>query len=282
MQTPLVEPARPLPSGGVAFMRKFNTVVLQGSYFGEVTGPFTARQCLNLHKLLVLPVELYMIWHFGGDLSLKQAWGPAAAVLLVCHTTYGFFWVYKDIFFPDASWQIPMNVIGFISIFFYPLALYYLPMFCLVSRKCPLPYYGEGNEPWLLAIGLWFYITGFFYHFCADLQKYIQLQHQRPRSLITTGLMAHTRNPNYFGEVTLYIGYAILSTNCLSLPLFSVVWLQVFAPNMLAKGVSMSRHQAWKSWEERTGFLVPWLPSMLRDFLKNALSKLPKVDSEES
>jgi len=259
-------------------MRKFNTMTIQGSYLGEVKGPFTARQCINLHKLLVFPVELYMIYYFGGDLSLTQKWGPAAAVLLVCHSTYGFFWVYKDIYFPDASWQIPMNVIGFITIFTYPLGLYYLPMFCLVSRQCPLTYYGEGNEPWLIAIGLWFYITGFFYHFCADLQKCTQLTYQKPRALITTGLMAHTRNPNYFGEVWLYIGYAILSTNWMSLPVFSVVWLQIFMPNMLAKGVSMSRHQAWKSWKARTGFIVPWLPSLLTDFFKNALSRLPNVD----
>merc|ERR1712151_477983 len=139
-------------------------------------------------------------------------------------------------------------------------------MFCLVSRACPLAYYGEGNEPWLLAVGLWFYIVGFFYQFCGDLQKHTQLTHQRPRALITTGLMAHSRNPNYFGEVMLYLGFATLSTNCLSFPLFSLVWLQLFVPNMLAKGASMSRHEAWASWQARTGLIGPWLPSLLIDF----------------
>ena len=69
--------------------KDFTDMYMEGSYCGEVTGPFTVRQVINLHKLLVAAL----------------IWGPAAGALLVCHGTYGFLWVYKDIFYGDPGWQ---------------------------------------------------------------------------------------------------------------------------------------------------------------------------------
>lgn len=276
---------KPQPGGVVLFVRKFSNVVMTGGYCGEVKGPFTIRQCINLHKLLVLPIYLAFIKHFGGDFSLSQEWGPAASVLLMCHSLYGFFWVYKDIYFPDASWQNPMNCIGFLTVFIWPLGTYYLPMFCLVSRgspyECPLGYFGTGKEPRLVALGLGIYIVGFFYHFCADLQKHTAMGLQRPRQLITGGLLAHCRNPNYFGEIMLYLAYCTLSMNWLCFVLFPIVWLMLFVPNMLAKEASMSRHKPWKAWKARTGLVVPWLPALLGEFFCNALSRLPNIEPVE-
>lgn len=87
---------KPKPSNAVLFIRNFNDNYMGGSWCGEVTGPFTVRQVINLHKLLVVPIYLGMIWYFAeGDFSLTQTWGHAAGVLLVCHGSYGFLWVYK-------------------------------------------------------------------------------------------------------------------------------------------------------------------------------------------
>lgn len=277
VNTPLVGEQKPQPGAAVLFMKKLNHAVMTGGYFGEAQGPFTVRQCINLHKLLVLPVYLGFIYYFGGDLSLSQQWGPAAAVLLTCHSSYGVLWCFKDIWYPDRSWQIPMNVLGFLTIFIYPLGLYYVPMFCLVSDKCPLGRFGRGNEPWLIALGLFFYIFGFFFHFTADLQKDVELSLPGKRKLITQRMFAHSRNPNYFGEICLYVGYAVLSTSYLPLLLFCVVWLQIFLPNMLAKEASMSRHAEWQQWTKRTGFVVPWLPTLVKEFCCNVLTKTPET-----
>jgi len=262
----------------VAFMWRLNDIYMTGGIFGAVSGPFTVRQCINLHKLLVGPVYLTFIYTYGGDFSLSQKWGPAAGVLLATHSAYGFFWVYKDIWYPDSGWQVAQNLFGFLCSFLYPLALYYLPMFCLVSRQCPLGYFAEGDEPWLLAVALWIYIIGFFYHFVGDISKDVQLRHQAPRELITSGVMAHTRNPNYFGEVFNYLSYAVLSTNMVCIPVFMLVWVQIFLPNMLGKEVSMARYETWEAWRRRSGFLFPYMPSFLRDYCGNALTRLPKVD----
>ena len=273
---------KPQPGSVTQFLRNF---VQWYFVLSPIGGPtiFTVRQCINLHKLLVVPVYVYIL-HTHGGLSFEQTYSPAAALLLVLHGIYGILWVYKDIFFPDPSWQTPMSPLGFLFVFSWPLASYYLPMQCLVSPSsllCPLPAFASGNEPWQLALGAGLYTVGVIYMFGADVQKYVQLSLERPRALITTGLFAHSRNPNYFGEVLIYSGYAVLSGNHTCLPAFALVWLILFVPNIMAKEASMSRHKGWDAWVARTGLIVPWIPAVFADFATQGLSKLPAVSGDK-
>jgi len=243
--------------------------------------PFTVRQCINLHKLLV-PVVYVLTLHFFADEGLTLTgtrYGPAAMVIMVTHTVYGLAWVYKDVHFPDYNWLTPMTFLGFLLVFVYPLGMYYLPMYCLVTQHCG-PTFGFGDELGLVGIGLAFNMVGFFYHFCGDNQKYFQLKYQRPRGLITDGLFAHCRNPNYFGEIMLYTGWAIMSMSWLVWPAFLTAWLIIFWPNMLNKEASMSRYQQFAAWKARTGFVIPWLPTMVYDMLINGLNRggIPEED----
>merc|ERR1719330_1421389 len=174
-----------------------------------------------------------------------------------------------------------MTVLGFIIIFAYPLGVFYLPMFCLMSEACPGGMFSRGDELGLVGLGLMFYLIGFFYHFCSDIQKYFVLKHQQPRSLIADGVFAHTRNPNYFGEVMIYIGYGLWSCSYIVIPIFVSAWLIIFWPNMLAKEASMSRYPQHVAWKSRTGFMIPWLPGFLYDVIVNGLNKMgiPEEDS---
>jgi len=279
---------RPQPSRLVQFMRNITQFLFHPFMERDPCGAvFTVRQCINSHKLLVPAVYVPMIYYFsnrdGGERNLTltgKDYGPAAMCLLVCHTIYGISWVAKDVHFPDPSWRTPMTVLGFILVFLYPLGTYYLPMFCLMSRKCP-GNFAVGNELWIVGLGLVCYLIGFFYHFCADTQKYFVLKYQRPRNLISDGLLAHSRNPNYFGEIMLYTGYAIWSGSYIILPIFMSTWVIIFWPNMLAKEASMSRYPQHAKWKSRTGFVVPWIPSLLYDILVHGLNKMgiPEEDS---
>ena len=75
------------------------------------------------------------------------------------------------------------------------------------------------------------------------------------------------------GEFMTYTGFAVLSMNWLPLGLFSIAWLNLFVPNMLAKEASMSRHDEWEDWVERSGMFFPYLPTLISEFWCNALSK---------
>ena len=171
---------------------------------GPFKTAFTVRQCINLHKILVVPVYLAIM---SAARSAGGAEPPLAAwLLLVCHGIYGWLWVFKDIWFPDPSWQVPMSPAGFIIVFSWPLGMYYMPMYCLVLGgtdgwgECPGgTWASSADAPALVMSALTCYTIGMFYHFGSDIQKHVQLAYQRPRNLITTGLFAHCRNPNYFG-----------------------------------------------------------------------------------
>jgi protein-S-isoprenylcysteine O-methyltransferase Ste14 len=252
-----------------------------------IGGPhiFTARQPINLHKGFIVVAYMAMLYRVGGEapFEFKQSYGPAAMILLVAHSVYGFAWITKDIFFPDTSWFRPCSLLGAALIFVYPLGVYYLPMWCLVTSNleasdpsilCPKAF-ARGDEPWVLISGLCCFLIGFFYHFVGDAQKYFMLKHQKPRSLITDGMFAYVRNPNYFGEILIYTGFAIWSCNYGVFPQFLFVWLWLFWPNMLAKDASMSRYPEWRAWADRSWMVVPNLFAMVADYCRFCLSTLP-------
>ena len=117
-----------------------------------------------------------------------------------------------------------------------------------------------------------------FYHFGADIQKHTQLKYQRPRSLITEGLFEHCRNPNYFGEIMIYMGFAMWSGQpFFVVPCFLSVWLLAFVPNMLAKEASMSRYKEWDPWVARTSLVFPSPFRLVWDFCEQGLCWLPSA-----
>ena len=115
-------------------------------------------------------------------------------------------------------------------------------------------------------------LIGMFFHFGSDCQKYYVLKYKVPRSLITDGFFAYTRNPNYFGEILIYTGYAVWSRSLMVFGIFLVQWAMVFLPNMLDKDKSMSRYTEFKDWKATTGFCLPWIPSLVRDFITLTLN----------
>lgn len=98
----------------------------------------------------------------------------------------------------------------------------------------------------------------------SDAQKYFVLRHERPRRLITNGMFALTRNPNYLGEVLMYAGFNLLAQHWVPWVACGVVWAQVFVVNMLRKEASMSRYPEHATWVAQTGFLFPSLPTLFR------------------
>ena len=75
--------------------------------------------------------------------------------------------------------------------------------------------------------------------------------------MITSGLFKYTRNPNYLGEVLIYVCFCILSGHWLPWVCCSSIWVWMFIPNMLNKDKRMSRHQGWKAYTDQSWLLVP-------------------------
>ena len=104
-------------------------------------------------------------------------------------------------------------------------------------------------------IGIFLWWSGFLIEVIADYQKRKFRETSDPKSeFISSGLWARSRHPNYFGEITLWIGMAVLSLSSLSgIEYVTAIVSPVFVYLLLrkAEGVPMLERIA----EERYGDL---------------------------
>jgi len=177
-------------------------------------------------------------------------------VYLALHGSYSIIWVAKDHIFPDPKFDQPQTLAAHLfSIFI--LWGYWIPGYLLISTRAT-----PGNLRIWASILL--YILGVSIMLVADCQKYYTLKHRR--GLITDGMFARTRNPNYIGEMMLYSSFSLLSGQWKSLPFLFSMWASIFLPNMLQKDMSLSRYAEWPKYLARTGLLLPRLtPPRSRD-----------------
>jgi hypothetical protein len=116
---------------------------------------------INLHKILVTPIVLGLMWYFGN-------WSVEAFVYLAMHGTYTVLWLIKHKLFGDKRFEQKQPLwIGILFIFL-PLAGYYVAPYLLISRHIVLP-------PYLFGLILFLYILGIFLHYVSD-AKYYTLQ----------------------------------------------------------------------------------------------------------
>lgn len=185
-----------------------------------------------------------------GLMALYGAWDNTAAwVYLALHGTYGALWVLKSRTFGDRQWEQPTSL-AYGLVIFGGLALYWVGPWLLVSGRSSPP------GPWWFAICIATYALGVFFHFASDMQKHVSLA-LRPGVLITDGLWARLRNPNYFGELLIYLGFTMVVFHwapVLVLGLFvSFVWI----PNMVRKDRSLSRYDEYAAYAARSKRFLP-------------------------
>jgi protein-S-isoprenylcysteine O-methyltransferase Ste14 len=200
------------------------------------------RHVINLHKGSS-PLFIAGLMIAYGNVSL----GPWTYLAL--HGTYGILWLLKDRLYPDKSWEEtiswPMALAGFAL-----LSLYWVAPFLLISSRAapPLP---------LIAAAVALNLLGVFLHFGSDAQKYFTLKHRS--GLITEGFFSRSRNPNYLGEVMIYLSFALLAMHWLPFVILAGFFFALFLPNMRRKDASLSRYPEFEAYRERSGLLLPRL-----------------------
>jgi protein-S-isoprenylcysteine O-methyltransferase Ste14 len=219
------------------------------------------RQAINLHKISVGPLTVALM-------VLADDWTMAAWLYLALHGIYGLLWVAKDVAFGDPSWQGEASLGSAAATFIFPLGFYYFPPLLMLTPLGGMIPGGWGTTATLprpvafAAVAL--FLVGAFFHFVSDAQKYFVLRHQRPRQLITNGMFALTRNPNYLGEILMYAAFNLLAQHWLPWVACALIWTQVFLVNMLRKEKSMSRYPEHAAWVRQTGFLFPSVVTLFK------------------
>jgi protein-S-isoprenylcysteine O-methyltransferase Ste14 len=192
---------------------------------------------------------------FVGALMLAYRNGSIEAwVYLALHGSYGLAWIMKHLAFRDRRFDAPVTVGGAVMTVALVLGPYWLAPWLLVSGVLgPRP---EAGAP-LLGAAIALHTLGLAAMLGADAQKRFQLE-AGPR-LLTGGMFARTRNPNYLGEMMVYGAYALLVRHWLPWLVLGWVWGAVFVPNMLLKDASLSRYPGWDAYRAATGLLFPRL-----------------------
>jgi protein-S-isoprenylcysteine O-methyltransferase Ste14 len=197
---------------------------------------------VNAHKALVIPVVAGMMARFDN-------WSTEAFVYLALHGTYSLLWLLKHALYPDRRFAEERPAWMVVLFAFVPLLGYFVAPYLLISRHLALP-------PWLVGLAIALFVLGVFLHYVSDAQKHYTLR-LRP-GLITGGLFARTRNPNYLGEMLIYTAYALLARHWLPFVVLAG-WWTFFARNMLAKDRSLARHADFADYRARSGLLLPRL-----------------------
>ena len=100
-------------------------------------------------------------------------------------------------------------------------------------------------------IGLMIFISGFIIEVLADHQKTVFRKNiDNKDKFISSGLWAHSRHPNYFGEILLWLGIAVMSFSSLEGFQYFTLISPIFVYILLVyiSGIRMLENQANKKW----------------------------------
>jgi protein-S-isoprenylcysteine O-methyltransferase Ste14 len=114
------------------------------------------------------------------------------------------------------------------------------------------------NSPMFLGFIVTLFALGVFFHYAADMQKHAHLQ-LNPGNLITDGLMKKCRNTNYFGELLIYLSFALMSQHWIPLAVLVTFMAIIWFPNMRRKDKSLSRYPEYEEYKKRSSLLIPFL-----------------------
>ena len=104
---------------------------------------------------------------------------------------------------------------------------------------------------WPALIGVCLWLLGFTIEVIADKQKRdFKKNPTKENEFITTGLWAWSRHPNYFGEIVLWIGIALIALPALSGWQLATLISPIFVYILLTKisGVPLLENRALKKW----------------------------------
>ena len=132
----------------------------------------------------------------------------------------------------------------------------------------------DNNLSMFAIIGMALWLSGFAIESISDYQKRVFRKENNPsESFIHTGLWARSRHPNYFGEITLWTGIAVIALNTLTgieyITLISPVFVYILLTRM--SGINLLERIA----DERYGHLEEYqrykstTPVLIPNLFKN-------------
>lgn len=214
-------------------------------YFTEYGGGpkiITMQWAVNLQKIATGIITYGMMVYYDN-------YSTAAWVYLGLHGIYGYTWIIKDLAYPNPSFsEKRMTIFGFVYLYV-GIACYWLLPWLLIARHIDPPGFIVFLSIALCMLGVTFMAT-------ADVQKNLLIRHKK--GLITGGVFAYTRNPNYLGEIMIYSSFALMASHWIAWVIVIYATVIIFLPRMVVKDASISRHPGWAEYKAKSGLIIPW------------------------
>ena len=202
------------------------------------------KHFIDTHKGATAPMVLILIWYFH-QWENNTAW-----VYLALHGSYGIMWILKSLIFPDKTWEAKCTI--WYGLYIWGgLTLYWISPFIIMSSSIY-------NSPIYLGILVFMFSMGIFFHYAADMQKHVHLK-LKPGQLIRDGLMSRCRNTNYFGELLIYLSFALMSKHWMPIAVLISFLIIIWLPNMRRKEKSLSRYPDYEEYRNRSFLLIPFI-----------------------
>ena len=112
---------------------------------------------------------------------------------------------------------------------------------------------------WFALIGIILWLEGFIIEVVADSQKTkFRAKKENENKFINEGLWRFSRHPNYYGEITLWLGIALIAFPVLEswqlLTLISPIFVYILLTRI--SGISMLERRADKKWGDDPEYLL--------------------------
>ncbi|KAL4484604.1 hypothetical protein ABPG74_019781 [Tetrahymena malaccensis] len=206
-----------------------------------------AKTLANLFKGTIFLFVIFLMY-------IYQNFQLQSYIYLTLHGSYGLLWVSKSFVFPDLQFENGMTLfsaIGGVGI----LSIYMIIPHQMISLNNESNY--NINR---ILLCCFLYIFGVTLMMVSDCQKFYELKY-KPKDTnnktIKSGAFYCCRNPNYFGEMLLYLSFAILSNSNLSYYILFFIWSTVFLVNISCKEFSFMRKPDWSTYKQHSWILLP-------------------------
>jgi protein-S-isoprenylcysteine O-methyltransferase Ste14 len=199
-------------------------------------------------------IIMYILMLYFNNFSLG-AW-----TYLALHGTYGIIWILKDNIFPDKSFQVKVSFIGAICVALV-LLLYWVIGFIMMIG------WGDQNpSPRKIFSCFFIFSIGLFLMVCTDLQKFITLKYKK--GLIDEYFFAINRNCNYFGEVLVYLSFAMCTNRVVCYLILITIWLSIFVNRIYLKECSLRKKDGYEKYRKKSYiFLFKFFDNDFYNFL---------------
>ena len=208
------------------------------------------RHFIDIHKGAT-GLYILMLMQFYGTWESVTSW-----TYLALHGTYGILWILKSRIFPDKTWEKDTSVWYGLYMWF-GLTLYWASAW-IINSGFFIGGVPVQAPPWLIGLCTSLFGVGVFLHFSADMYKHTLLE-ARPGELITGGMVSNCRNINYFGELLIYVSFALLAMHWLPLVFLSLMMIIVWFPNMIRKDRSLARYSEFSDYRRKSKLFIPFI-----------------------